>query len=246
MRYRLTATDGSESFELRGGTTLVVGRAPASDVLIIDPTISRRHAEVECDDDRVVVRDLGSSNGTFLNGTRIESAVVGVGDTITFGKVAFKLLQVAVPTPRDDTQRQAPVGETILRQLPMRDPSVSIDSLKMPLYDGSGSERQTLSPSDKSRQKLATLLEVSKGLGKATDIDSLLEKIVGYAYQILEVDFVAILLVDEQGELVPKIARDSRGKDTARVVPQSIARTAVKDKVAILSDNAGEDTRFGG
>ena len=45
---------------------------------------------------------------------------------------------------------------------------------------------------------------------------------------------------------MPKIARDKRGGDTARAVPQSIARTALKDKVAILSDNAGEDTRFGG
>src|SRR5207342_3267219 len=40
--------------------------------------------------------------------------------------------------------------------------------------------------------------------------------------------------------------RDKRGGDSSRTVPQSIARTALKDKVAILSDNAGEDTRFGG
>jgi adenylate cyclase len=45
---------------------------------------------------------------------------------------------------------------------------------------------------------------------------------------------------------VPKFARDKKGSDTSRAVPQSIARTALKDKVAILSDNAGEDTRFGG
>ncbi|HEV8498661.1 MAG TPA: adenylate/guanylate cyclase domain-containing protein [Gemmatimonadaceae bacterium] len=245
MRYKLTSTDGTQSFELRGGIPLVVGRAPASDIPVIDPTISRRHAEVESNDNRVIVRDLGSSNGTFLNGTRVDSAVVVVGDTVTFGKVGFKLQQVATPAPREQTPRRSPTGSTIVRQLPVHDPSVSIDSLQIPLYDGSG-ERQTLSASDKNRQKLATLLEVSKGLGKATDIDSLLEKIVGYAYQILEVDFVAILLIDEQGELVPKIARDTRGGETARVVPQSIARTAVKDKVAILSDNAGEDTRFGG
>jgi len=92
----------------------------------------------------------------------------------------------------------------------------------------------------------ATLLEISKGLGKTVDIDALLDKIVSYAYQILDVDRVAILLADDAGELTLKIARDKRGGDTARAVPQSIARTALKDKVAILSDNAGEDTRFGG
>jgi len=170
VRYKLTSTDGTQSFELRGGIPLVVGRAPASDIPVIDPTISRRHAEVESNDNRVIVRDLGSSNGTFLNGTRVDSAVVAVGDTVTFGKVGFKLQQVATPLPREDTQRRSPTGSTIVRQLPVHDPSVSINSLKIPLYDGSV-ERQTLSASDKNRQKLATLLEVSKGLGKATDID---------------------------------------------------------------------------
>jgi adenylate cyclase len=246
VRYTLTTTDGTQSYELRSGIPLVVGRAPASDIPVIDPTISRRHAEIECGDNRVVVRDLGSSNGTFLNGTRVDSAIVSAGDTITFGKVAFKLQQIT-PSSRSESARRSPTGATILRQLSMRDPNVAIDSLKTPLYDGlAADERTSLSLSDKNRQKLATLLEVSKGLGKATDIDSLLEKIVGYAYQILEVDFVAILLIDEQGELVPKIARDTRGSESGRVVPQSIARTAVKDKVAILSDNAGEDARFTG
>jgi adenylate cyclase len=52
--------------------------------------------------------------------------------------------------------------------------------------------------------------------------------------------------MDDSGELQPKIARDKRGGDTSRAVPQSIARKAVSEKVAILSDNAGEDQRFGG
>jgi adenylate cyclase len=130
-----------------------------------------------------------------------------------------------------------------VRQLPVRDPA-----LTLPGRLGTPATATASQPSDadKSREKLAKLLEVSKGLGRATDIDSLLNKIVEYAYQILEVDRVAILLADNAGELTPKIARDKRGGDTTRAVPQSIARTALKDKVAILSDNAGEDTRFGG
>jgi len=251
MSFKLTSTDGMHSFELRDGAALVVGRAPTSDIPVIDPTISRRHAEVEARDGAVTVRDLGSSNGTFLNGGRIESATVSVGDTVTFGKVGFKLQAVgpAAPAPAP-TPSTAPPGATIVRQLPVRDPSATIAGIQSPLTAPTtpSSQQQLVGgpPPDKSRQKLATLLEVSKGLGKAADIDSLLDKIAGYAYQILEVDRVAIQLVDENGELVPKFARDKRGGDTTRAVPQSIAGTALKDKVAILSDNAGEDTRFGG
>ena len=245
MAYKLVSNDGLHTFELRDGATLVVGRAPTSDIPVIDPTISRRHAEIQSGDDGVQVRDLGSSNGTFVNGTRIETGTVRAGDTLTFGKVGFRLQPVVevptVPAPI----AAAPAGATIVRQLPMKDPNAALAALGTDRAAPT-SIQESVSALDKSRQKLAKLLEVSKGLGKAADIDALLEKIVEYAYQILEVDRVAILLAEESGELSPKIARDKRGGDTTRAVPQSIARTAVRDKVAILSDNAGEDTRFGG
>ena len=47
MRYKLISVDGMHIFELRDGARLIVGRAPSSDVPIIDPTISRRHAELQ-------------------------------------------------------------------------------------------------------------------------------------------------------------------------------------------------------
>ncbi|HEX4681726.1 MAG TPA: adenylate/guanylate cyclase domain-containing protein [Gemmatimonadaceae bacterium] len=249
MPFKLVSADGLHSFDLRDGTCQVVGRAPTSDIPVIDPTISRRHAEVDCRNGGVLVRDLGSSNGTFLNGTRIETASVNAGDTVTFGKVAFKLHQ-PVPAASQAGPSSSP-NATILRQLPVRDSSATIARMgihgtAIPISAPSAASAEDAADIDKSRQKLATLLEVSKGLGKTADINALLDKIVSYAYQILDVDRVAILLTDETGELTPKIARDKRGGDTTRAVPQSIARTAVKDKVAILSDNAGEDTRFGG
>jgi adenylate cyclase len=246
MPFKLTSTDGMHSFELRDGASLVVGRAPTSDIPVIDPTISRRHAEVDCRDGAVTVRDLGSSNGTFVNGARVDTAAVTTADTITFGKVAFRLQQTAAAPPPPPPSA-APPGATIVRQLPVRDSGSTLSGMHSPLSGPTvPSDKQTLDPVDKGQQKLAILLEVSKGLGKASDIDALLEKIVSYAYQILEVDRVAIQLIDENGELVPRIARDKRGGDTTRAISQSIARTALNDKVAILSDNAGEDTRFGG
>jgi adenylate cyclase len=238
MRFKLTSADGQQVFELKEGSAVIVGRAPTSDIPIFDPTISRRHAELHCDQGGVKVKDLGSSNGTFLNGTRIENGAIALGDTITFGKVPFRLQStVAAGVPRPGPMGAA-AGATIVRQLPMRDSG----SLQKVTDTGS---MAALSEADKSQQKLSTLLEVSKGLGKAADIDALLDKIVKYAYQILDVDRVAILLA-EGDELTPKIARDKRGGEQSRAVPQSIARKAVEDKVAILSDNAGEDTRFGG
>src|ERR1051325_9460755 len=101
MRYRLTSTDGLQQHELRSGVQLVVGRAPSSDIAIFDPTISRKHAELQADESGLRVRDLGSSNGTFHNGERIEDAepvTLAPGDTITFGKVAFRVQPVGPTT----------------------------------------------------------------------------------------------------------------------------------------------------
>src|SRR4030095_3346990 len=96
------------------------------------------------------------------------------------------------------------------------------------------------------RQKLALLLEVSKALTHAPDVAALLEKIAEMVFQILDVDRFSILLLDETNDLVPSIARDPRRASLCRTVPPSIARKAIEEKVAILSDNAPEDLRFAG
>jgi adenylate cyclase len=252
MRFKLTSSANGQSYELRAGAALVVGRAPTSDLPIFDPTISRRHAELEVRDGGVSVRDLGSSNGTFLNGARVDAAVLATGDIVTFGKVEFTVVEIAPPaplaaaTPDGALSADTPPGATIVRQLPVRDPHAALAALRtsdpsLPALSTGEAERR-----DESQRKLATLLEVSKALGRAADPDALLEKIVGFAYEILEVDRVAILLVEAQGELTPRISRDKRGGEHPRAVSQSIARKVVNDKVAILSDNAGEDQRFGG
>ena len=101
---------------------------------------------------------------------------------------------------------------------------------------------------ERNEQKLALLLEVSKGLTRIADIGVLLDKIAGFCLQIFDVDYVSVLLADERGGQIPKVARDRQGSavPSQRSVPQSIVRTVVQDKVAILSDNAPADVRFGG
>ena len=254
MFYRLISPDGTQSFDLKLNAPLIVGRAPTCDLSVSDPTISRRHAELIVDDEQVTLRDLGSSNGTFVNGHKVAAATLEVDDLIAFGKVAFRLATY-VPTPNVSTvavpaaSSGGGVGPTIVREMSLRDRRTPFTTLSAPNTAPGGvrvASPLSAPPSDKSQQKLATLLEVAKGLTRAVDVDAILAKIVAYAYQTLDVDRVAVLLLDEQGELVHKIARDKRGGDVPRSVPQSIARKAVEEKVALLSDDAVKDDRFTG
>src|SRR2546425_242369 len=173
--FKLLSTTGEQAIDLQPGRTIVVGRAVTSDIPIYDPTISRRHAELILTDGGVKVKDVGSSNGTFLNGARVTEAIAAENDVITFGKVAFRVKGVSAPVQR---------------------PKV-VPDFTSPKPGAAGG---------------------------------------------------TILLLEEgSGELVPRISKGRTAQaGAAKHVPQSIARKAVEERVAILSDNAAADERFKG
>lgn len=79
---------------------LQIGRHPDSDIFLDDVTVSRRHAEVVAAGTGFEIRDVGSLNGTYVNGDRIEAALLGEGDTVQVGK--YRLIYV---TGVDDAGR---------------------------------------------------------------------------------------------------------------------------------------------
>jgi len=255
--YKLLSTSGEQAIDLQLGRKLVVGRAVTSDVPIYDPTISRRHAEIVLTESGVRVTDLGSSNGTFLNGAKITEAEAVANDVVTFGKVAFRVKEVTAPAPRPQivatpadfkSGKGGVAGGTIVRQLPVSVsggvPAIVIDQPQGASHLKVKADNQE----ERREKKLSLLLEVSKELSKQQELDRLLDKVVDFTFQIMNVDRVSILLLDgKSNELVPRISKSRTGDaSAAKHVPQSIARKAVEERVAILSDNAAADERFKG
>ena len=70
---------------------LVLGRSPACQLTFSDDTVSRRHAELRLHDGRWILRDLGSSNGTWVNGRQVMEAEVTAGDEVYLGGCRFRL-----------------------------------------------------------------------------------------------------------------------------------------------------------
>ncbi|MGH9075564.1 MAG: FHA domain-containing protein, partial [Acidimicrobiales bacterium] len=68
-----------------GDDPVVLGRLPSCNVVIEDPNASRRHAEIRRQDDAVVLVDLGSTNGTRVNGASVSRHQLVDGDTVTIG-----------------------------------------------------------------------------------------------------------------------------------------------------------------
>jgi adenylate cyclase len=248
--YRLVSTAGDQIFELPEGRTLVVGRGGGSDIAIYDPTISRRHAELTVGADGVRVKDLGSSNGTCINGARITAGPLAPDDSITFGKVSFRLSGAGPATPVPPGPAMAaeagPPDSRIVRQLVVSGgapPGITS-------RDGPPAGKLRVGPTTgEARQavKLQMLLEVSQKLSAELDLDRLLRTIVDTTFEIMSVDRVTIVLRNEEtGELVPTISRSRLDDAQPLQVPRSIADKVMQERVAVVSQNAPADARFRG
>jgi adenylate cyclase len=254
-QFKLISTTGDQTIDLTEGRVVVVGRAVTSDLPIYDPTVSRRHAEVTLANGNVSVKDVGSSNGTYINGTQITQSTAGDGDIVTFGKVAFKVHEVtpaaARPAvkPADVSGFGVKAEATIVRQVPLEAQVGGIEG-KIAGRPSQGTQLKVQGESSEERQrtKLSLLLDISKELSKQQEVDKLLQKIVDITFHVMNVDRVSILMVEEgSGELVPRISKNRLGDSGgSRHVPQSIARRAVSERLAILTDNAAADERFKG
>jgi len=95
VRRASLAAPGLGKLTLEPGKTYVMGRQQACDVCVEDANVSRRHAELFRDGENWVVRDLGSTNGTMVNGRSISSHTLRDGDQITLGVSALRFCEVS-------------------------------------------------------------------------------------------------------------------------------------------------------
>jgi hypothetical protein len=77
--------------ESLSGGRLVLGRSSRCQLVFADDTVSRQHAELRLVDGRWILRDLGSSNGTWVNGRRVMEAEVAPGDEVHLGHCRFRM-----------------------------------------------------------------------------------------------------------------------------------------------------------
>jgi adenylate cyclase len=190
----------------------------------------------------VQLRDLESSNGTSINGERVAIGLLKPGDTVTFGRVNFRLEAVNDGGPPVRLTPAAPVRDaTIVRELPVAPGVIDV-------AENAGTSQLRLAQTGREERlarKLSLLLEVSQKLASEFDLDRLLERIAEITFEIMNVDRVAVLLADGD-ELTPRIARNRLGEHSSQAVPRSIAAKVREQRVAVLTQDAASDVRFQG
>ncbi|HET6150666.1 MAG TPA: sigma 54-interacting transcriptional regulator [Polyangia bacterium] len=109
--------DRGESISV-GEHPITLGSGSGSDVLLSDPTVSRRHLGVSPGEDGVVVRDLGSTNGSFVQGARFQELTLGFGAEVTIGHTVLKYV------PDEEALDPMPTEEEAFGSLVGRDPKL--------------------------------------------------------------------------------------------------------------------------
>ena len=107
-------------FQLPSEATIVLGRSRECQVRLPDADTSRQHAKIVCERGRFVLHDLGSTNGTFVNGERIEQRELRPGDRLQIGANMVTFCQVSggLDVPDDGAKTvlfQRPVGSDVFR-----------------------------------------------------------------------------------------------------------------------------------
>src|SRR4026208_562560 len=78
-------------FPLRMNREIIIGRSSDLDMVLVEDMVSRRHAKISSTDAEVYIQDLGSTNGTFVNGEKVSRSRLQEGDRILVGTSIIKM-----------------------------------------------------------------------------------------------------------------------------------------------------------
>jgi DNA-binding NtrC family response regulator len=109
--------DRGESISI-ADLAMTLGSGPGNDVLLSDPTISRKHLVIEPRAEGVIARDLGSTNGSFVQGARFQELTLGFGTEVTIGQTVLKYV------PSEEALELLPSDEENYGSLAGRDPKL--------------------------------------------------------------------------------------------------------------------------
>jgi len=202
-----------------------IGRTPGNDICIEDPSVSKRHARLFNTPKGSWIEDLGSQNGTWIDGTPIErgkKVKVKTGIPLSIGDV---LLSIGNPLSDAFISTQASVA--------LAGSVVELDSQSI--------QNDTLMT---NRRKLQQISEISKSLTQSLDIKEVYEKILDSLFlHFKKLDAGVILLLDDKSGNLSQAA--SKVRDTRRnsgiYISRSIVKQAIEKSKAVMITDTSQD-----
>ena len=225
--------------EMGEGKTRIAGRSPQCDIPLNDQSASRRHCSLEARGDGIVVTDLGSANGTFINERQVDQGLARPGDMVRIGS---SVLEVRV----DDVK---PGSGTVVFDAADRTFESVIQKRFEPskfdwLATAAGGEVALL---ERAQRHLTTLHRVSELLAEARDIKGLSDATLRAILEVTAADRAALVLRrrdPDTGGAEVAAARSRTASDASFTVSRTLVADVIEKGVSTFAHDAVSDDRF--
>jgi transcriptional regulator with GAF, ATPase, and Fis domain len=207
-----------------------VGRQASNQMCVGDPSVSRQHCLIQPSDSGFQIRDLGSNNGTFINGKRVEECALEDGDKIRIGDTVFRF------SYREELslERQLNLpdnGVVTVTGVEQRGPG-SAETAVQRLFKSAG-------PSDDATRWAKTLLRIGAALNTWPELETLPSELLKLIVEVVPAQMAAIvLLAQNPNSESTLIGWDVRSGESAGIqVSRTLIRKALTESVATFSDD---------
>jgi phosphoserine phosphatase RsbU/P len=232
FRLHVTPAQGEPFDYAFSEASLVIGRSSASDLVLADQFLSRRHTRLYLDGSTLFVEDLGSRNGTLLNGTPVtKPAQVKPGDVV---KLSGSSITVHGEQPVEPPLSSLGMQTVIFKASDLVRNATTADTARIV---GEDALRRYAS-------RLKLLNEVHQALARPSALNELLDLILDRVFEHLRPEQGAIFLKRPNGEFERVAGRSVRGSDAEYLVSRSLVQEVTEKQIAALVLDAQTDKRF--
>jgi transcriptional regulator with GAF, ATPase, and Fis domain len=224
MSPRLTAASGplaGQTF-LLGAKPLTLGRDRGNALQLRDLAVSRHHCVIETSEGGLLLRDLGSSQGTFVNGGPVTEWALEHGDLVTVGGSLF-LVQTRDEKPGREKE------SVLLDDRPWMAESTVHLSPEAALA--------ALPPDARAARDLQALLRIGNALHEIRATAPLARRLLELALETVPAERAALLLLDPTGALPVSFSLDRRGPAEPFAVSRTLIERVVAERSALLSND---------
>jgi len=245
--------------------TFTIGRSNDNILTLSDKSVSRHHTEIKKTKEGYLLTDIGSYNGTKVNGKLTQSVLLKHNDKIKIGLTSL----IFLVEKKDAASQESSLVLTtdsnyenehqeVLKSLSQNSAIDSKELLVSPVATKTSKEAAISAPPEETQTELErrnkvlfVLYEISRQLNTIHDFKELLKRIMDLIFMVISADYGFLVLTGDETEdqLIPMVVkyRDNQEKDSGKLkASQTLIRKVIRDKIAILTSNAMTDSRFNG
>ncbi len=234
-----------------------IGRSVTNTIQVVDRRMSRNHLEILVSGNHLILKDLGSKNGTLLNGiASVGQAELRHNDRIQVGDTIMRVENEengAGPRPDStdsgaDSTSQKEQTTSKFRILEEKQWGATRGERRAGYSPEATDalERTSIHDFRQPNRRLEILYQVTDAIRSVFDLNELLDRIISIIQSVVRPDRTYLLLIDpESGTLVPTVVKVRKGENPTEVkISSSIVQRCLKDGVSLLVSDAAIDERF--